>query len=373
MSSAKLRQLAVGYTSEIDNVREDSWHQLIRDFEDSTIYQSWSYGAIVSGEKKLSHLVLRENGEVVGAAQVRIAKLPLLNVGVAYVGWGPLWQRKGTEPNEDVLRQLVRALRNEFVCRRRLVLRLFPVLFEGIARCSSILAEEGFAQSPKAGNSRTILMDLSPPLVALHNGMGRMWKRNLKAAAGKQLEIVEGCDDELFGQFTVMYREMVGRKGFAEPNDIEQFRVMQSRLPTELKMHVMLCRSDEGVCAGLISSGMGNMALYLFGATSRIGLKSCGSYLLQWKLLESLKERRIGVYNLNGINPLKNPGTYKFKAELAGAHGKDVSYLGVLDSHPGFASHLYISCAEAVRANYRALKQVGKAIRNRTLRPRTVN
>ena len=45
----------------------------------------------------------------------------------------------------DTFRQAVRALRNEFVCKRGLVLRLFPLLFDDDAPCfASMLAEEGF-------------------------------------------------------------------------------------------------------------------------------------------------------------------------------------------------------------------------------------
>lgn len=166
---------------------------------------------------------------------------------------------------------------------------------------------------------------------------------------------------------------MVGRKKFAEPNDINQFRLMQAQLTENLKMKIMLCRSDKDVCAGLICSAIGKTAVYLFGATSNAGLKSNGSYLLHWMLVEKLKQNGFTVYNLNGINPIMNPGTYKFKADLGGKNGKDVYYLGRFDSRSSFLSSLCIEFGDTARTFYRKLKELGKTARGVKLWPKAAN
>jgi lipid II:glycine glycyltransferase (peptidoglycan interpeptide bridge formation enzyme) len=148
---------------------------------------------------------------------------------------------------------------------------------------------------------------------------------------------------------------MVARKKFNEPNDIDEFRAIQRQLPQELKMKIMLCRSGEGICAGLISSAIGGTAIYLFGATSTAGMKSRGSYLLQWKFIEWLKLNLVPQYDLNGINPEANPGTYKFKSDLAGDKGRDVCFLGRFESCDSLVSLACISVGERVKSMYRAL------------------
>jgi lipid II:glycine glycyltransferase (peptidoglycan interpeptide bridge formation enzyme) len=60
-----------------------------------------------------------------------------------------------------------------------------------------------------------------------------------------------------------------------------------------------------------------------------------GSYLLQWKAIEWMKNNGCRRYNLNGINPIVNPGSYHFKAGLSGKNGKDVYYLGRFDCFTG--------------------------------------
>jgi lipid II:glycine glycyltransferase (peptidoglycan interpeptide bridge formation enzyme) len=212
-------------------------------------------------------------------------------------------------------------------------------------------------------------MDLRPSLEDLREGMRPHWKRELKIAERNKLEIVEGSENELFEAFIGIYKDMVSRKRFVESNDVNQFRLIQAQLPQSLKMKVMLCRSDRGACAGLVCSRIGDTAVYLFGATSTAGMKSNGSYLLQWKLIEGLKERHCSFYNLNGINPAGNPGTYKFKHDLAGKHGRDVCFLGRFDAHNGPVGYTCVKWAEALQGAYRRVRHMPVAARGARLRP----
>src|ERR1700693_5115411 len=123
MANLKKRELAQGYTMEVDTCDEARWYEVLERFEDASIYQTWSYAEVIAGRRNTSHLIVRKNGEVVAIAQARIAKLPLINAGIAYIHWGPLWRRRDMEADLDVFQQAVRALQNEFACRRGLVLR----------------------------------------------------------------------------------------------------------------------------------------------------------------------------------------------------------------------------------------------------------
>jgi lipid II:glycine glycyltransferase (peptidoglycan interpeptide bridge formation enzyme) len=352
----KKQELAVGYTYEVNRVDEREWCALLEQFDDANIYQTWSHAAVISGLRNLSHIVVKNNGEVVAIAQARIAKAPWLRVGIAYIRWGPLWKRADAEVNAEHFRQALRAIRQEFVLKQGLVLRIFPIVIDDATSCfSAILGEERYSAKKGESRGQTILMDLNPTLNELREGMRAHWKRELKGAEKAKMEIVEGPDDLLFTQFITMYKEMVSRKNFVEPNDIHQFRKIQSRLPEKLKMKVMLAKSGGDVCAGLICSAIGDTAVYLFGATSNAGMKSRGSYLLHWKLLEQLKQEGVKTYNLNGINPAKNPGTYKFKDDLAGSNGKGVFYPGRFDAHVNGPSHWAVNFADRARV------ELGKA------------
>lgn len=350
-SKSRTHGLKAGYTYAVDTVDEESWHHLLRQFIDANIYQSWSYGLVRSGRRNISHLLVYAGKQVVAIAQCRIKRIPFIGGGIAYIMWGPLWRLRKCRPDETVFRQVIRALRDEYVGKRGLLLRINPPLFkEDDSWALAILNEEGFSTAKNNNGSRTIIMDLSPSLNELHKQLRPHWQRELKVAKKLNLEIVEGVDEELFDQFIDIYKEMVARKKFTEPNDIYEFKEIQRRLPEDQKMNIMICRSGEGNCAGVISSTIGSTAIYLFGATSTIGLKYRGSYLLQWKLIERLKETHVPLYDLNGINPEANPGTYKFKSDLAGEKGKDVRFVGCFESCENAVSSVCVGMGEWLRS-----------------------
>ena len=345
-----------GYTSEVDTVDEATWCDILREFDDANIYQTWSHAAVVSGQKNLCKVVVKKDGKLVAAALTRIAQVPYFDVGIAYVRWGPLWRHRATAPNLDTFRQALRALRNEFVCRRRLVLRLFPIVFaDDSIPLSSILAEEGFSPTEDAP-VRTILMNLNPSIEELRAGMKRNWKRNLKVAEQSGLQVIEGTTKDLCDFFLGIYKEMMARKKFVETTEVYRLSAIQAGLAEDFKLKIMLCRADEALCAGLVWSEIGTMAIELFAATTSAALENRASYLLRWMLVEKLKHKGFVLYNLNGINPAKNPGGYKFNTELAGKHGHEVQLLGRFDSHVWGVSYPCVEWGDKVRRFYRLLR-----------------
>ena len=359
----KKKCLAPGYSIEVDTVDEQGWYQILHLFEDANIYQAWSYVAVTSGPNHMSSFVLKKDGNIVAIALVRIVKLPVLNIGIAYIRWGPLWRRRGTSVDIETFRQAVRALRNEYACGRGLVLRIFPVLFDSDPPWfRSILTEEGFSSVRKEALDRTILMDLRPSLDELRSGIKPHWKRYLKVAEKSGLEVIEGTGEVSFNEFIRIYKEMVARKNLEGLIiDINEFREIQSKLPEQFKMGILLAKSEGNICAGLVYSAIGDTAIYLFGATGDVGIRSRGSYLLHWRLIEKLKQNKITVYDLHGINPVKNPGTYRFKSDLGGDSGKDVYFLGRFDSHISVFSHACVDFGDRLRIIYRRMSEVMKA------------
>ena len=69
---------------EVDGMTPESWSDVLRQFSDANVYQTWAYGAVQWGADQLSHLVLRQSGRLVAAAQLRIVRLPFVRAGLAY-------------------------------------------------------------------------------------------------------------------------------------------------------------------------------------------------------------------------------------------------------------------------------------------------
>lgn len=308
---------------EVDCVTSAEWSQMLDLFADANFYQTWSYGKIRWGEQNVSHLVLKRTGEVVGLAQLRIVQPTRFKFGMAYLRWGPLWERRGMAPDPHIARRMARVLENEYVSKRKLFLRVLPNAFTGSPRALSVQAAfRRFASEATAADNtyRTFLLDLSPPLEDLRKGLDKKWRNLLTSSEKKGLKVARGTGIEEYEKFRSIYQQMRKRKSFETTVDIEEFGRIQEDLLLSHRMQVFLCTDTQDVpLAGLVASVVGDTAIYLLGATSDEGLTSRGAYLLQWAVIKWLKENGYRWYDLGGIDPEHNPGVYHFKRGLSGA------------------------------------------------------
>lgn len=358
--AAKTKQLDHGYIAEFDTVNRQDWHRILNPFSDANIYQTWSYDAIRYGENYISHLVLRSGDKTVAVAQARLVRIPLLGLGAAYIRWAPVWQPRSQISDPTVFRQALRALRNEYVCRQGLILRIFPLLYDDKSQTYiDILSQEGYTPVPEEKRGRTLIMDISQPLDDLRIKLDQKWRNCLNKSERNNLEVIEGTDDSLFADFIGLYRALLDRKKFQAPNDINEFRMIQRDLPPEDKMRIFLCKTGSAISAGVICAIVGDTGVYLFGATNNEGMTNNGSYLLQWNAIQWMKNNGCSHYNLNGIDPVNNPGGYHFKVGLSGKNGQDVNYLGRFDSYAnGLTAKLARTADIILPSIKRAIKRI---------------
>jgi lipid II:glycine glycyltransferase (peptidoglycan interpeptide bridge formation enzyme) len=312
---------------EVDRVTPEEWSGMLDGFEDANIYQTWSYGAIRWGAKNLSHLVLKHKGEVVAMAQLRLVRPTKFNFGMAYLRWGPLCHRRGKELDAEVTARIAQALHKEYVCKRRLLLQILPNAFVGTQRGALFQAAfRSFTQeaSTPATLYRTIVLDLTPSLDLLRKNLDAKWRNKLTQSEKKGLTVSAGTSIDQYRNFCRMYNEMFKRKAFETTVDVEEFGRIQEDLPEAQRMRILICEQNGVSVAGIVASTMGDSAIYLLGATSDDGVNSKGAYLLQWTMIQWLKENGFKYYDLGGIDPEGNPGVYSFKK---GFSGVDVSQL----------------------------------------------
>jgi Acetyltransferase (GNAT) domain len=343
----------------------EAWYHLLPTFGDANLYQTWSYDGAPSRHGDVVHMILRKRHEIVAAAQARVLRLPGTHRGIAYVRWGPMWRPLGSAHDTDVFRQAVRALRNEFSRRRGLVLRLYPLAYRGLDEALvRILEEEGYRPVEGAMRERTLIIDLDAPLDELRAALDQKWRNCLTRAEKGGLQLVSGTDERLLDQVANLHSEMVRRKGLVAPAKIDHLKMVQRDLPERLKQRTILCGLGSEPCAGAIFSAMGTTGVYLLGATGDVGLKACGSYLIQWTFVRWLKEQGFRHYDLNGIHPEANPGTYHFKRGLAGKRGRGVEFLGRFQVADSTLSDWIVKTGEGLLAGYRRTLTATQSLRS---------
>jgi lipid II:glycine glycyltransferase (peptidoglycan interpeptide bridge formation enzyme) len=250
----------------------------------------------------------------------------------------------------EIARRMIAALKDEYVVRRGLLLRLLPPVFETdpfAASYQSALTAAGFEQRTDTRRYRTVRVDLSPSIEQVRKKLGAKWRNKLNGAEKNGLTVTQGASVEHYAKFLAAYREMMARKNFETTVDVEEFARIQSDLPEALRMQVFLSEKDGTVMNALVVSAMGDTAVYLLGATSDEGLKLKGAYLLQWRAIQWLKERNCRWYELGGIDPVQNPGVYEFKS---GFGGEEVHDLGVFEASGSWASRFCVKAAEHARS-----------------------
>ena len=118
------------------------------------------------------------------------------------------------------------------------------------------------------------------------------------------------------------------RKAFETTVDVEEFGRIQENLPETQRMRILICEQNGVPVAGVVASAMGDSAIYLLGATSDDGLNAKGAYLLQWTMIQWLKENGFRV-----VRPGRDrsataiPVSISFKRGLSGS---DVSHLSAV-------------------------------------------
>lgn len=317
-----LSTVTVPFKVQIDGQTAASWGEILAQFEDASIYQSWAYGACRWGERNLSHFVLSREGQVVAAAQLRLARLPLLPAGVAYLRWGPLCQKKGTPLEAPLVQETIARLRDEYARRRGLSLQIIPNAYAGDTRgviYEDALKQAGFGPETEVAPYQTVVVDLGDSPEAIRKRLDGKWRNQLNRSEknGLTFEVSDGAD--AYQEFVRLYEVMWERKQFETSVSVEEFGRIQAALTGPAKMQTFLARKDGVPVGALVCSLMGNSAIYLLGATNDQARELKAAYFLQWQAMLWLKERGARWYDLGGIDPLTNPGGYHFKSGFGGA------------------------------------------------------
>lgn len=352
-----------GYTLEIECVDRDAWHGHLGLFADASMFQTWSYGSISRGEENLSHLILKKGKKVVAAAQSIIYTIPQLGAGIAYINWGPMWVLKGAQPDINIYQTMLQALRHEYVTKRGLVLRINPHVSHAQHPLVPLKCYlEGFSLGSHLAPYRTFIVDLKSSEEMLLKGLTHRARNHLSRASKRDFEIIHGTDDGLFSIFLDLYKQTLDRKGFAVLISTDDFREVQKDLPEEYKMRIMVCNYEDKPCSALVCSHMGDMGINMLSANSNYMIEHNlgSSYVLFWQMALWLKENNYTLYDLGGMNPFENPGTYRFKKNFTGTNGNPAWNIGKFDCWGNSVLYTGIRIGDFFRSTYESTKKALK-------------
>lgn len=356
MTSASLEPVPIVPPADRCDLRRadrNEWVDLCAEFGDHNYRQCWDYAAMLAERSKATaeSVVVTREGRSVGLASVRVKRLPGLGTGIAYIAGGPLVRHRDDDDQpRERLDAVLAALVEEYVQRRRLVLRVAPAIGDegwNLVQDECVLTA-GFRPAEHVRPYPTMLVDIGRPLDEVRSGLAKKWRYHLKQAERAGLEVTQGRDPRLFDDFMPLFDELVARKAIEVDLGADFYARLQPRLPESERLHVAIARAHGRPVAGVVASIHGDTAVYLLGAANEEGRTANAAYLLQWEVIEAAAAEGCRWYDLGGVDAEGNPGVYRFKQRMGGA---ELTAPGPYELAPGRARGAAVRAAErGVRA-----------------------
>jgi hypothetical protein len=336
-------------TTTVKRLAKQRWDTLTPMFRDTTYRQFSSYAAAaaqrVGAKSELNGLF--EDQTLIGLADVRIKTVPLTSLGIAYVNYAPVTMNDGGFCAERFGRS-VDALREEYVERRRLLLRVVPPLSGGRFQELQIatLKACGFQVCAQRRRRETFILDLAKPIAAIRKDADLHWRRNLAKAEKADISITRSVAVEDFDRFDRIFLELAKLKDFKTNQDVHFFKAVQPDIPPDQKLVLHLAWHGQELVAGHLGSFVGDAAIYLLGAANSKGRDLRASYLLHWTVIQHAQSAGNIYYDLGGIDQEQNPGVFRFKQ---GLNGRAVVDVGPYEYTPGNFRKSALQFLEATR------------------------
>lgn len=348
MENKREYKLAGGLVCAVDAMTPELWNDNLAKFSDASYSQTWQWNSEMS--RRVSTLVIFEEGSVIAAAILRILTIPVLRTGFAYLGSGPMWQLRDKEPDLNVLRLMLNALRDEYARSRGLLLQIAPYIYENDENYNqivSLIQEEKFCL--KNSVSRTLILDLLPSESELRRNLHSKWRYHLSYSERQGFRISEGTDSKQMLVFRELYKEMLHRKQYENQVNIRTVERIQSSLPEHLKFRIFICSLEGVPMSGTVMFITGRKGYYYLGATGDQATKNKASYFMHWSIVKWMKAHGVMSYDLGGCNPEKVPGTYRFKAGLCGKDPVLYHRIGIIEASGNRAVKVLFNMLNSVR------------------------
>jgi len=255
------------------------------------LLQSWAWGEL---KARFGWRVLRV---AVGpaCAQVLFRPLPLGLGSIAYVPRGPAADLE----DAAIVRSLLEAI--EPLARRQgaICLKIEPDL-EDNADLGQRLRAIGFRLSPQQVQPRrTVLVDLEGGPEEILARMKQKTRYNVRLAGRKGVMVRAGDEGDLPAFYQLM--EATGeRDGFGIHSQAYYETAHRLFVPAG-RGRLLLAEYEGQLLAGLVAFAFGDMAIYMYGASSDEHRNRMPAYPLQWEAMEWARDQGCRSYDLWGI------------------------------------------------------------------------
>ena len=309
----------------------DGWDEIGGKFSDFVLEQSAAYMTPRWGDSRLNGLLLRSamSGEIEAAALIVVAALPLINAGIAYVKFGPMWRHAGQPARPMVLQAILQAISDHFAKVRGLLVRVMPPAeparpLEWLTSLSS----SGYRLHRTVPHPERYLVNLTLSENEQLASLTPKWRANLRKANG-QLMIREADPASSLSTFMELYNSMQSRKRFSDHHHIEHLPAFLKNASAQVNLRMFLAETNgQPVAASLVVS-IGERAVVPFSASSAAALPLRAGFALRWEIIKRLHGSPALWLDIGGDEG--DLGLRHFKAGNSGSAGCIAAIPGEFD------------------------------------------
>jgi lipid II:glycine glycyltransferase (peptidoglycan interpeptide bridge formation enzyme) len=258
----------------------------------------------------------RQDGAVIALARVETRRVSLLG----HIAWIP----KGPASNlqESCLPSLEKVLRQAgyILCACN---PCWPV------------------QDSDSTGPKTIWIDLSVGREQLLRNLDSQWRYGTQRALREGVVIDQTRRADDVEAFFRLCTKISATKGFRLPaSQPLMANLLNLSVPgAPVVAHLFVARHNGQPIAGAFVMRVGKHVHYLWGGVDRAYSRHRPGEAVQWAVMQWAVEQGCGLYDLEGIDPVNNPGTYAFKKKMGGT---EVSFPGLITRSLGHRGNLII-------------------------------
>jgi len=296
-----------------------AWDELLLQFPDYHVYQSYGWGEHKSHFGWIPHrLTATENSKPVAMAQVMARRYPL-GIALAWVNGGPVGRVEAWgEPFRRAIKEAIGA--------PRLYCRVNPMrgqISEDVERLKSAGWRE-----PNAPilSGRSLSYSPSENETVREGQASRNWRNNSRRSLkyGHVANVWSGPNpDEMLAVYDAMQSYKNLEQQISRPVLISMLEALGKQCI------VVRCSDAQGHLLALRGALLlGTKAWDIFAAATPEARKVYASHAAFWELMRQCASRGVKWYDMSGVDPVANKGVYDFKK---GTGASEFYYLGEWD------------------------------------------
>lgn len=293
---------------EVSNKKE--WDEHVLTLQGHPL-QLWGWGELkATGSWQVRRVVVENDGQVIGGAQILIRHLPWPFRRLSYVPRGPF----GSMLDSSEAMQLLADYARKTIGGTHLAIDPDVTTWRSTGKWRR--SKNNFLVK------KTLLLNLTQSEETLQQQMSKKTWQHIRRSSRREIEIKRMETPEEIARVLAVYRDTANRAKFALHDD-DYYQNCTRYLGKDCYVYAVLVEGEVTNFVWTIASK--RIAFELYGGMNDVGRKLRTNYALKWHIIQEMKRLGVMSYDMNG---LLNDGISTFKRSFS---DHDTDWVGTYD------------------------------------------